>query len=93
MTEMCVLPEGILIRELLGTPLLPVGTACILSSVNQKKDGPGFQMLDLIALLASWVECEKRAEWYPSSYTFISITHLPQEGPHCQTLQRMFITP
>lgn len=45
--------ERILIRELLGTPLLPVGALCVLSFVTQKKDGPGFQMPDLIALLAS----------------------------------------
>ena len=45
----CVLLEGILIREHLGTPLLPEGTVCMLSSVTQRKDGPGLQVPALTA--------------------------------------------
>lgn len=46
---LCVLLEGILIREQLGTPLLPAGTVCMLSSVTQRKDGPGLQVPALLA--------------------------------------------
>lgn len=38
---LCVLPEGILIKQQLDTPLLPVGTLCMLSDVTQRKGAPG----------------------------------------------------
>lgn len=90
----CVLPESILIKELLGTVKALPSTACR-DCVHADPEEGWAWVPDTWSdgLLASQVEYEKRAEWYPGSCTFISTTHLSQEVPHCQTLQRLFLIP